>query len=260
MDNHFLMILGIASAAALASPLGGYLAIWLRPSSLLLSIGVGFAAGVLIGTIAFEMMPKSLELTPLPLTMAGFALGLALVYLLDLYVNRWQMAGPEAEQKQQVDRMHRRKKPRGSDVAVLAGGTSAEELIEGVTIGVGATFDPAVAAIVGLAICIDNLSEAMSIGELVLSDENKGGARRRILAWTSLIGVSLFTSAVAGWFLLKGLPQAALGFLFAMGAGGMFYLTITDLVPEAESHHFQQSSAIANAAGFLTIMALAELV
>lgn len=141
---------------------------------------------------------------------------------------------------------------------MLAGATSAEELIEGMTIGVGATFEPNVALIVGLAICIDNLSEGMSIGELTLDEEPKS-AKRRILGWTSLIGLSLFLSAMAGWFLLKGLAQPVTGFLFAMGAGGMFYLTITDLVPEAESHQFQQSSAIANAAGFLLVMVLAEM-
>ncbi|MCA1403294.1 ZIP family metal transporter [Ensifer sp. IC3342] len=259
MNNDLLITLGVASAAALASPMGGLIAISIRPSSLVVSITVGFAAGVLLGTFAFEMMPKSLELASVPLVVTGFLLGLALVYTLDLYVNRWQMAGPEADQKRAVERLHRRWKPLGGNVAVLAGGTSAEELIEGMAIGVGAVFEPGVALIVGLAICIDNLSEGMSIGELILDEEQKG-ANRQILGWTSLIGLSLFVSAVAGWFFLKGLSETVLGFLFAMGAGGMFYLTMTDLVPEAESHQFQQSSAIANAVGFLLMMALAELI
>lgn len=157
-----------------------------------------------------------------------------------------------------MDRAHRRRRPRGSQVAVLAGGTSAEELIEGLSIGVGATLDPSVAIIVGLAICIDNVSEAMSIGELTLSE---GGERpaRRVMAWTSAIGVALFISAMVGAFLLRGLPDVALGVLLAAGAGGMFYLTITDLVPEAEAHQYQQSSAIATGAGFIGIMVLSEL-
>ena len=37
-----------------------------------------------------------------------------------------------------------------------------------------------------------------------------------------------------GWFLLRGLPEPVLGCLFAVGADGMFYLTITDLMPQAE--------------------------
>ncbi|HXV30573.1 MAG TPA: ZIP family metal transporter, partial [Sinorhizobium sp.] len=193
MDQDLLMILGVAFAAGLASPLGGLATILARPSSLVLSISVGFAAGVLLGTFAFEMLPKSLELTPVPFVVAGFLLGLGLVYVLDLYVNRWRIAGEEADQKRTVDRFHRRKKPRGSNVSVLAGGTSAEELIEGVTIGVGAAFEPSVALVVGVAICIDNFSEGMSIGELALEEEKKN-TNWRILGLTALVGLALFAA------------------------------------------------------------------
>ncbi|WP_142593407.1 ZIP family metal transporter [Pseudorhizobium endolithicum] len=258
MQGSFLSVFAIALVAGLASPAGGALAIWLRPSTLLLSVSVGLAAGVLIGTFAFEMMPKALEVSSLPVASFGFALGFALIYGLDFYVNRGMMAGPEAQQRESVEQALKRKRPRSSNAAVLAGGTSSEELVEGVAIGVGAAADPSVALIVGLAICVDNISEAMSIGQLMLS-EGKEGVRRRILGWTSLIGASLFISAMVGWFLLRGLPEAVQGFLFALGAGGMFYLTVTDVIPEAEARQFQQSSAIATGIGFLLVMVLSEL-
>jgi ZIP family zinc transporter len=258
MQGSFLVLFGIALAAGLASPLGGALAIWLRPSSLLLSLAVGFAGGVLLGTFAFEMIPKALELSSVPVAVLGFCLGFGPVYLLDLFVNRWSTAGTEAEQREAVDRVHRRRRPLGSQVMVLAGGTSAEELIEGISIGVGSALDPSVAIIVGLAICVDNLSEAMSIGELTFKE---GGERpaRRIVGWTSVIGVALFASAMAGSLLFRGMPDGVLGVLLAGGAGGMFYLTVTDLVPEAEAHQYQQSSAIAIGVGFIGVMVLSEL-
>jgi ZIP family zinc transporter len=110
---------------------------------------------------------------------------------------------------------------------------------------------------VGLAIVIDNVAESLSIGDLI---RERGGERqaRRIMGWTGLIGVALFVSAMAGFFLLKSLPQSILGLLLAAGAGAMFYLTMTELVPEAESHQFQQSSAIAAATGLLTIFTLSN--
>ena len=49
---------------------------------------------------------------------------------------------------------------------MLAGATSVEELIEGLTIGVGSAIDPTVALITGLAIGVDNIAEALSIGGL----------------------------------------------------------------------------------------------
>ena len=71
-----------------------------------------------------------------------------------------------------------------------------------------------------------------------------------------MIGFSLLGSAVLGWFLFRGLPSPVLGFLFAWGGGGMFYLTLTDLVPEAEARHYQQSAALAIGAGFMTIFVI----
>jgi len=257
VDGQFFIVFAIALGAAIASPLGGAITIFVRPSSLFLSVAVGFAGGVLLGTFAFEMMPKAVELAPLIEVMVGFGLGLALVYGLDLYVNRGMVAGDSADQRPQVERHHRRHKPRGSQVTVLAGATSAEELIEGLTIGAGAALGADVALIVGLAIAIDNISEAMSIGELARKEGGKN-QKVRILKWTGLIGLSLFTSAMAGWFLLKGLSQGVLGFLLAIGAGAMFYLTVTDLIPEAEDHQYLQSSALSIAGGFLLIFALSE--
>lgn len=145
-------------------------------------------------------------------------------------------------------------------MTVLAGGTSAEELIEGLSIGVGAAIKPGLGLLIAIAIVIDNFAEALSIGELTWARQ-KGKHRplRRVLTWTGLIGVSLFSSALAGWFFLRGLPQPVLGTLFAAGGGGMFYLTVTDLLPEAEERHYQQSAALAVGTGFMTIFVLGHL-
>lgn len=259
--SDFLMVLAITVPAAIASPLGGLIAMWRSPTTLMLSIAVGYAGGVLLATFAFEMLPEALELSSIALAVFGFLVGFVLVYGLDLFINRGMMAGGEAEQQEKTRRFHLRHRPRGSETTVLAGGTSAEELIEGATIGVGTAIDPSVGIIVAIAIFIDNVSEAMSIGELIRKEEK--GSRKppwlKVIGWTGLIGASLLVSAVLGWLLLRGIPDPALGTMFAVGAGAMFYLTITDLLPEAEEHQYQQSAAIAAGLGFMTIFVLSEL-
>jgi zinc transporter, ZIP family len=252
------LVLGIAVAAALASPLGGLISFWLKPTTLFMSLALGFASGVLLATISFEMVPQALEISSLVTTILGFIAGFLAVYGLDLFINRGRLAGEKAEQKGAVEGFHRRHRPRGDQVTVLAGGTSAEELIEGLSIGVGAAIKPELGLMVGAAIVIDNIVEALSIGELIRDGSRSDGGQPvwRVLKWTGLIGVSLLGSALIGWFALRGLPKPALGFLFAAGGGGMFYLTITDLVPEAEERHYQQSAALAIGAGFVTILAL----
>lgn len=252
------MLLAVALAGALASPLGGVIALCKRPTTLALSIAMGFAAGALLGAFAFEMLPRAARIASLPVAVGGFVLGFAFVYALDLFVNRGASAGEKAAQRGWVMSVRRRRHVRGDEVTVLAGGTSAEELIEGATIGVSAAIGDSLGLIVALSIVIDNVSEALSIGDLI---REKGGDRqaRRILGWTSLIGVALFGSALAGWFFLRELSQTALGLLVAAGAGAMFYLTVAELVPESESHQFEQSSAVAAAAGLLVIFTLSQL-
>ena len=109
-------------------------------------------------------------------------------------------------------------------------------------------------------IIIDNLAESLSIGEIIRSEGERDKRREvgRILGWTGLIGVALLSSAMAGWFFLKGLPEPILGFLFGVGGGGMLYLTISDLIPDAEERHYQQSSALALASGFILVFILSQ--
>lgn len=141
---------------------------------------------------------------------------------------------------------------------MLAGGTSAEELIEGLSIGVGIAIEPGLGLLIALAIVIDNVSEAMSIGELIRTEKvgYPKSEARRILGWTGLIGAAVLISTLVGWYFLRDLSEPMLGLLFGAGAGGMFYLTITDLVPEAEEHQYQQLSAVATAVGFMPLFAL----
>ncbi len=260
MDGGLWMFLAIAFGAAAASPLGGIIAILVRPSSLLLSLSVGFAGGVLLGAATFEMVPKALELSSLAATIVAFVIGVAAVWGFDLYVNRGAMAGDKAEERQEVRRHHRRHRPKGGKVTVIAGATAAEELIEGVVVGVSGVIGGGTGLAVGFAIAIDNISEAMSIGELVRDEQGDGGKPAKpILFWTGLIGAALLVSSLGGYFLLGGIPPWWQGVLTAIGAGAMFYIATTGLVPEAESHQYQQSGGLATAAGLLVMLAVTKL-
>jgi len=258
MEGGLLLILVCSLLPALASPVGGLVAIWTQPSTLFLSIAVGLAGGMLLGTFAFEMMPGAVERAGAVLAVGGFVAGVLLTYGFDLFINRGAMAGEEAEQKEAVETFHRRHPPRGGQITVLAGGTSAEELIEGVSIGVSAAMNPELALVVGFSILVDNISEALSIGELV-REKDKETFRWTILKWTGLIGLSLLVSALVGYFALRNLPEPALGVLLAVGAGGMFYLTVSQLVPEAEAHHYRGSGPLSTALGFIVALILSKL-
>ena len=110
-------------------------------------------------------------------------------------------------------------------------------------------------ALTAAAVAVDNFSEDLSIGELVLS---RGERARRVLGWTSLIGASLLVSAVVGWLALRNADPALVGVLQATGAGAILYLTVTALVPPAEEYQYEGSGSLAAGAGFLAILLLSE--
>lgn len=258
MLGEFGSIVLVAGLAAAASVLGGVLALVHRPSTLVMSAAFGFAGGALIAAVTLQMIPQALELTSLWITLAGFAAGFLAVYGFDLFVHRGLVAGEHADQFRRVRRRYRRRPPLADTAVVVAAATSVEELIEGLAIGVTWVVQPVLAAITALAIALDNISEGMSIGELIRGDAggNARRARPKVLLWTGTVGLSLFASAMIGWALFRDLDSDVLGFLIAIGAGAMLYLTLGDLLPEGQARQYQQSSAIAAGIAFALIMVL----
>lgn len=254
-------ILLFAGVPAAASLIGGVLALIHRPSTLTSSIIFGFAGGGLLGTVAFEMLPRGVELAGLWQTVASFVVGFVAVYLFDLLVHRGVIAGARADQHRRVVLAYRRRPPRGGAGTVLAGATSVEEIVEGLTIGISLALAPTLALVVALAIVLDNISEGLAIGEL-FREEARGDVRRaRLLAvgWTTIIGLALFVPAVVAWLVLRDLAGPVHGLLVAGGGGAMMYLTLSDLLPEGQTRQYQQSAALAAGTALMVILVVSTL-
>jgi ZIP family zinc transporter len=253
-----ITVLLAATVAGAAAMLGALLPRWRRPSTLVSSVVLGFAAGVMIGTVAFEMLPEALRLASLVVVSLGFAAGFGIVYGFDLFIHRGKVAGERAEQRADVEAAYERKRPLGGPATVLAGGTLFEAMIEGVSLGVGTAIGAGLTLPLAIAVVIDNLSEGLSLGTLPKGNE-RGADASRVLRWSAWIAATTVAAALAGWFVLYSLPPAIHAAVFAAGGGGMLYLTVTELVPEAEADQYQQSSALAFALGFFVILMLSEI-
>jgi zinc transporter, ZIP family len=261
VPDGLVAVLLLAGAPALASIAGGWLSLHHQPSTLFTSIAYGFAGGAMLGTVTLEMLPRGLDAAGLGWAAGAFTGGFVAIYLFDLWMHGGRVAGEHAQQRRRVQVFQRQRQKVGSNAVVLAGATSLEEVVEGVAIGVAVAVDPALAVVVSLAVLINNLGEATAIGEM-FRDEHNGdmrSARRPTLTWTGTIGVAMLVSAVVAWLLLQDLPQPALGVLVALGAGGLLYLTLSDLVPHAQRRHYQHSGALAGGAGFALIFVVAGL-
>ncbi len=259
MPDELLLVVVVSGVAALASVAGGLLALWHRTSTLISSLAFGCASGALIGTITLEMLPTALDLGALPAVVVAFVAGMLAIFAFDLVVHGGRIAGEHADQRRIV-RRYQGRKASGSAATVLAGGTSVEEVVEGLAIGIGAAVEPSLAVVVAVAIGIDNLAGGMSVGELIRGEvPDRASAMRHVLAWTGTIGLALFASAVIGWIALRGIPDEAISALLAAGAGALLYLTLSSLVPEGEARQYQGSATLASGVTFAIVLILAAL-
>jgi ZIP family zinc transporter len=259
MPDDLLLVVITSGVAAVASVVGGLLALWHRSSTLVSSLAFGVAGGALIGTVTLEMLPTALRSGGPALAFIGFAVGMLSLFALDLVVHGGLIMGEHADQRRIVRRYHRRRGS-GSPVTVLAGGTSAEELVEGLVIGVGAAVEPTLALVAAIAIGIDNLAEGMSVGELIRGEtRDRARALRRVLAWTGTIGLALFVSSIVGWLALRDVSPAVLAALLAAGGGAMLYLALSSLVPEGQARQYQGSATLASGLAFALIFLLSAL-
>jgi ZIP family zinc transporter len=67
---------------------------------------------VLLATIAFEMIPRALELGSLPIIIPGFIMDLATVYALNLFMHRGQMAVNTPKNGRKAECFYMRQRPR----------------------------------------------------------------------------------------------------------------------------------------------------
>jgi zinc transporter, ZIP family len=159
------MVILIAGAASIGSMLGDFIALRHKPTTLFMSSSSGSRAACCWQPSASRWFRKRSR-------KALYACGRRLHRWLRARVcarspiHRGKVAGPDSQQRPRVERCHHRRRPRGTDVTVLAAGTSVEELIEGLSIGVGASIDPSAGVFIAAAIAIDNLSESLSISLL----------------------------------------------------------------------------------------------
>jgi zinc transporter, ZIP family len=132
-EADFFTVVGIAGAAAVASPLGGMIALWVKPHNAFHVGRTRICERVLLGTVAFSMLPEALWLGSLPIAVGGFSTGFLAMYAFDLFIHRGQLAARKRKSARRSSDSIRKASPRGGEVTVLGGGTSAEELIEGLS-------------------------------------------------------------------------------------------------------------------------------
>lgn len=226
-----ILAVAIGALAAAALVLGAGLVWWRNPSSRAVGLVMGFGAGALISSIAYELIPDSLDggwgIA------AAFALG-ALVF----YGGDWWI-----DARGGANRKSPRAKTGGSGTTIFLG-TLLDGLPESFILGLGIATGSAVGIAFLAAVFVSNVPEGIA-GTLNL--QAAGRPRRTILwMWLSVV-VASAVSAALGYLVVQTFPAADGRYAQAFAACALLTMLAEAMMPEAFEHG-------GKAVGLLTVM------
>lgn len=247
--NYGLSPLWMATLIGLIAGVGGtglggvFSLMFRRLSSRTYSVVLGFAAGVMIAVVAFDLMPEAIEAGGVKIAIVGILSGVGLVSLLDRLPHRHFMT---------TDRESSRYVKAGVIVGL---GIAMHNLPEGLAIGAGFESDPSLGLGLAIVIALHNFPEGMAMAcPMVI-----GGLHPlRIVGATVVAGVPMAIGAFAG-SLLGSVSTTFLSFCLAFAGGAMLFVTCDELIPDAHELASGHSSTYGIVAGVIAGILLTSL-
>jgi ZIP family zinc transporter len=119
---------------------------------------------------------------------------------------------------------------RGGGAGILLGiglDTIPESLAVGASVATGAGF------VIAILIGIQNLPEGIASYREMMSGKTAFNSSRKALLAIGIVSVIPVILALAGLFYLQGMKSTVIAFIFALSAGGIFYMLFYDMIPKA---------------------------
>lgn len=259
MTNDYLIIILSLAAGVVGTGIGGALGVLFADrGSRVTGRVLGFAGGVMLGVVCFNMLPESLDGFA-ALGHAGafaalgtLAAGMLAIFAINAFVNRLEhlrfaRRGRKSEGRALLmgailasrtvatqsasvgEKRGRRELMRAGVIMFVA--IAMHNLPEGMAIGAAGAAQTSMGVLVAIVIAVHNIPEGMAIGAPL------AGAGVKPLAAISLAclaGAATVVGAVVG-LLLGCLGALATGICLALAGGAMLYVTLFDLFSEATS-------------------------
>ncbi|MBD8024835.1 ZIP family metal transporter [Microbacterium gallinarum] len=211
---------------------------------------MALGAGVLISTLAFELVEEAADVGGLIPTSIGFLAG-AVIYI----VADWLVSRPKVSPSSLPANIVARR-------ATLAGGTGAaiaigalidgipESIVMGLSVLQGGISIPIVAAI-----AISNFPEGLGSTAALKSSGSSG--RKIALLWGSIAAVTV-VAAVLGYVAFQAAPAQLVALITTVAAGGLLAMVCNTMIPEAFEEQRTLTGLYATV-GFLAAFLLHEL-
>jgi ZIP family zinc transporter len=254
LSNLAIAIL-LTVLAGLSTGIGGLIVLLFeKTNTKLLSVALGFSAGVMIYVSFVELLFESRRLlianlgeaTGIWVNVVAFFGGMLLIAIIDKLV-------PSYENPHEAHLLEEAAScPVDGSQKLLRTGIFTAVIIaihnfpEGMATFVSSIQDPSLGLAIAIAVAIHNIPEGMSVAIPVFCAT---GSRKKALGWSLFSGMAEPVGAIAAYFiLLPFLNDTVFGILFAGIAGIMVFISLDELLPTAREygeHHLSIYGLIA---------------
>jgi ZIP family zinc transporter len=241
MSQNVLIAFVLTTLAGLSTGIGSAIALLCRRTNTrFLSFSLGFSAGVMLYVSFVEMLCTAAE------TLAGvygkgpgewaavggFFAGFVAIFLIDQLVPSYENPH-EARSVEEMDAPQKNASlMRLGLLTALAIGI--HNFPEGLATFAAALSDVQIGISIAVAIAIHNIPEGISVAVPIMYAT---GSRRKAFWYSFLSGVSEPLGALVGYLVLRPFFSDALfGFLFALVAGIMVFISLDELIPTAKKY------------------------
>jgi ZIP family zinc transporter len=236
------LAIALAAVTAIATTAGGFLAIRSRDR---LHLVLGLSAGLLLGLVAFDLLPEIFELNTktfgnVPVVSIAFVLGFLALHFAE------QIFGSHEPAESDYTHDHSHSVNVAGTLGALAMG--GHVFLDGVALGLSFKISNAL----GLAVFIAILSHAFSDGLNTVSLLIKSGHwTKRAIALLALDAIMRVGGAALGTYVV--ISDASLAVYLAMFSGFVIYLATSHILPEAHSRHPSKLTMIATITGVVAM-------
>lgn len=243
--SHMNIALGLAALTAGATALGGLLALKSKDR---LHLVLGLSAGLLLGLVAFELLPESFshdagEFLNVPITAIALIGGFLTLHLFEKF------SGGHEPVESEYGVEHRHVGSVAGTLGALA--MAGHVLIDGIALGVAFQVSNELGIAVFVAVLVHAFSDGLNTVSLLVKS---GNWTKRAVALLGVDAVARIGGAALGSTLVLNGDYIAI--YLALFAGILIYLSTSHILPEAHSHHSSRWTLVTTVAGVLIMWGL----
>jgi zinc transporter ZupT len=185
---------------------------------------LGFTAGVLVGVVAFDLLPEIFaRAEALDIGVIGPMVALVAGFLAFHIAEKLTLIHHQQEEAYAIH-----KHPQVGVLSALA--LSGHSFLDGVGIGLGFQVSPSVGFVVALAVIAHDFSDGLNTVTLMLVNHNTS---RRSLALLLLDAIAPVLGVISTLFI--SIPDSWLPLYLGFFAGFLLYIGASEILPEAHS-------------------------